>query len=122
MTKSPSDIKRAQKTSLLFRIITQLFVEATLDDERLQGIAVSHVKLSPDKSYCYVFFVVPGGKKEFEEKLPFMKLFKPSLRAAIAKQINSRYTPQIVFKFDEEEEKTRKVNDLIDQLKEKGEL
>lgn len=122
MTKSVSDIKRAQKASLLFRLISNLFLEASIDDDRVKGLCISQIKLSPDKSYCYVFFYAIGGKKEFDEKFPFLKLYKPSLRAAIAKEINSRYTPEIVFKFDEVEEKSRKINDLIDRLKEKGEL
>jgi len=122
MTKSVYDIKRAQKTSLLFRLISKLFLEASIDDEKVSGLYISHVKLSPNKSHCYVFFSSVNGKKEFEEKFSSLLLYKPSLRAAIAKEVNSRYTPDIIFKFDEEGEKSRKINDLIDKLKEKGEL
>jgi len=122
MNKSVYDIKRAQKISLLFRIISKLFLETIMDDVRVQGLYVNHVKLSPDKSHCYVFFAAAGGKEEFDAKFPFLKLYKPSLRAAVAKEINGRYTPQISFKFDEGEEKSRKVSDLIDQLKDKGEF
>lgn len=122
MVKSVCDIKRAQKTSLLFRLISKLFLEASIDDEHVRGLCITRIELSPDKSHCYVLFFSPGGKKEFEEKFSALQLYKPSLRAAIAKEVNGRYTPQIIFRFDETEEKSQRINQLIDDLKAKGEL
>ena len=104
MTKV-SDIKRAQKASLLLKAISQLYWEATRDDKELLGLFISRVELSQDKGMCYVFFYTPEGQEFFKEKLQTLKLYKPSLRAALAKQIPGRYTPDIIFKFDAQQKK-----------------
>lgn len=120
--KRVSDIKRAQKESLLLRTISKLFVETVIDDTDLQGFYVNRVALSPDKSHCYVYFCSTGGKDEFETKLEKLKLYKPSLRAALSKEIASRYTPQITFKFDTCQAKVQRMDELLEDLKKKGEL
>ncbi|MFS8506767.1 MAG: ribosome-binding factor A [Candidatus Babeliales bacterium] len=88
----------------------------------LRGFCINRVMLSPDKGHCYVFFATIGGVEEFNEKLNRLKLYKPSLRAALAKEINGRYTPDITFKFDAAQEKTNRVEELLEDLKRKGDL
>ena len=122
MSDSTKDIKRAQKERLLLREISQLFMKAAMDDPSLEGVFVSRIALSPDKGLCYIYFYTPAGKDVFNEKLEVLKLYKPSLRSALAKAIPSRYTPDLLFKFDEVFEKEAKINALLDQLKGEGEL
>jgi ribosome-binding factor A len=120
--KRVSDIKRSQKEALFLRTISNLFLQATLDDALLRGFCINRVTLSPDKGHCYVFFATLGGIEEFNEKLNRLKLYKPSLRAALAKEINGRYTPEITFKFDAAQEKTNRIEELLEDLKRKGDL
>ncbi|NBP02710.1 MAG: hypothetical protein EBU90_21840 [Proteobacteria bacterium] len=120
--KRVSDIKRSQKEALFLRTISNLFLQVTLDDALLRGFCINRVMLSPDKGHCYVFFATIGGVEEFNEKLNRLKLYKPSLRAALAKEINGRYTPDITFKFDAAQEKTNRVEELLEDLKRKGDL
>lgn len=122
MNKRITDIKRAQKISLLFRAISKLFLEASIDNKELSSFYVNRVELSPDKSHCYVFFCAIGGEAEFEKKINTLKLYKPSMRAALSKQINSRYTPQLTFKFDSCQEKVQRIEHLLQDLKDKGDL
>jgi ribosome-binding factor A len=115
--KRVSDIKRAQKTSLLLRAISTLFSQAAMDHKELASFYVNRVELSPDKSNCYVFFCAIGGEEEFKKNKGTLILYKPSLRAALAKQINSRYTPQIIFKFDTVHDKVQRVEQLLEDIK-----
>lgn len=115
-------IKQAQKESLLLREISSLLVKGSLDDPRLAGLTITRVSLSSDKSACSVFFYNPGGHEEFKKLLEVLKLYKPSLRTALAKSIKSRYVPELIFKFDDQYEKEEKMNKILDALKEKGEL
>lgn len=115
-------IKKAQKERLLFREISNLFMKAAQEDSRLQGLTINRVKLSPDKGMCYVYFYTPQGEAHFDTLLPFLTLYKPSLRTALAKTITARYTPNLLFKFDDQFEKEDKVNNLIEKLKTKGQI
>ncbi len=121
--KKVYEIKRAQKASLLLRTISTLFSAAVRDDVSLHGVTINRVELAPDKSTCYVYFYTAEGEESFNEKLlSRLILYKPSLRAALAKEIASRYTPELVFKFDNAFEKGLRIETLISGLKDKGEL
>lgn len=120
MTKQT--IKRAQKESYFFREIANLFMQIAMDDPRLAGIFINKVVLSPDGGTCSVLFLSPDGKENFEKKLSTLILYKPSLRSALAKMSHGRYTPNLIFRYDEGHEKTERINTLIDQLKKEGKL
>ena len=123
MCASISEIKKAQKESLLFKEISKLYMQVSMDDPRLAGLFINRVKLSPDKSHCTVYFYTPEGQEHFNNVLEILKLYKPSLRKALATGIKARYTPEIVFKFDKTFEKQSRLEKLLDTIKEseKGE-
>src|SRR5690606_2542712 len=116
------DINRAQRESYFFREIANLFMQITIDEPRLHGIFINKVTLSPDGGTCVVLFLSQSGKQEFEEKLQTLILYKPSLRAALAKTSHGRYTPNLIFRYDEGHEKTEKINNLLERLKNEGKL
>lgn len=122
MSETVKRIKQAQKESLLLREISSLFMKASADDTRLMSLTITRVAISSDKGYCSIYFYTPGGISEFEKLLEVLKLYKPSLRTALARSIKARYVPQLIFKFDEQYEKEEKMNKLLDALKEKGQL
>lgn len=114
---STQTIKKSQKESLIFKAIAQLFAQTTQDDPRLLGVSVNRVKLSDDKGVATVFFYTPGGLAEFQEKLSFILLYKSSLRRALARTINSRYTPELIFKYDTNFEKQQRIDGLLEKIK-----
>ncbi|MEX0939813.1 MAG: ribosome-binding factor A [Candidatus Babeliales bacterium] len=115
------DRKRAQKERLLFREISQLFLHLTLDDARLREITLSRLSLSPDKSMCTIYFYTPQGESYFKDVLEILKLYKPSLRKAIAEKIDARYTPELRFTFDSHYEKQERFEQLMEKIKDEGE-
>lgn len=117
MTSSVPNVKRAQKESLFFREISKLFMQATMDDKRLQGLFVNRVHLSPDKGLCTVFFYTAQGEEYFNEQLSILTLYKPSLRKALASTIKGRYVPDLIFKFDKQFEKQQRIEELIEQVR-----
>lgn len=115
--QSVRDIKRAQKEKLILRHVADLFHQAALDEPRIKDLFVNRVTLSPDKSICTVYFYTVHGKEFFDEKLEFLKLYKPSLRKAMATAIQSRYVPDFRFKFDEAYEKQEQLEQLFETIK-----
>jgi ribosome-binding factor A len=111
------DIKKAQKERLLFKELSALFLQLTQEDSRLQGLWITKVALSPDKGLCYVFLFSADGKSKVESLLEILKLYKPSIRKAIAQSIAARYTPDIRFQYDDQYEKVEHINALIDRVK-----
>ena len=119
---SVSDIKRSQKESLLFREVASLFLQLTLDNPILSGLSITRTQLSSDKSVCKILFYHPEGKAKFDELLEVLKLYRPSVRKALADRVRFRYVPEILFKFDAEYSKQVRIDELFEKLKNKGEL
>jgi len=121
-SKRQQDVKHAQRESFLYREIAPLIMRLIADNPLLSPMFINRVKLSPDRGLATIFFHTPGGKEEFGKKLQTLILYKPSIRTAIAKAMESRYTPEIRFMFDESYEKQRGIDDLIETLKNEGKL
>jgi len=122
MSKQQQEIRKAQRESYFYREISTLFGRITIDEPRLQGLYINKVSLSSDGGTCVVLFLATNGREEFEEKLQTLILYKPSLRSALAKTSHGRYTPNLIFRYDEDQEKVDKINRLIDKLKDEGRL
>src|SRR5436309_8367 len=102
MSKQQQEIKKAQKESYFFKEIAQLFRQITIDEPSLNVLFINKVSLSSDGGKCVVLFLASNGRAEFEAKLPTLILYKPSLRAALAKTSHGRYVPNLVFRYDED--------------------
>jgi len=120
--KNTSSVRHAQRTALLLRELSALFLQITQDNEKLRELYVSRVKLSPDGGMCVIFFHSSGGLEAFERLRPELVLYKPSMRSALAKLVHSRRVPDLRFVYDEEFDKHQRVDDLIEKLKQEGKL
>jgi ribosome-binding factor A len=117
-----SQIKKEQKESLLFKEISDLFLKTTIDDKSLSGLFLTRVSLSQDKGFCTIYFYSTQGKDYFQSVFETLKLYKPSLRKALSQKIKGRYVPELKFAFDDQFEKTQKVEELFEKLKRDGQL
>lgn len=117
MDNKVSSIKKSQKESLFLKEFSALFLEITKDHPDLMGLFITRASLNDKKSVCTFYFYSDLGKEDFESKLDILKLYKPSIRTALAKKINARYTPEIRFGFDSQFEKELRVNALLDKVK-----
>ena len=112
-----SNIKRSQKESLLLKELSKMLYELMLDDKELSGLFINRVELSKNKGACIVYFYDPQGPTIFEVKKKHLILYKPSLRKAIAMTLNGRYTPELVFAYDEQFEKQQRIENILEKVK-----
>lgn len=116
------EVKHAQRESFLLRELSELFLRVALNDPLLQDYYITHVKLSPNRGHCEIFFHTPRGFQVFKEHLSALILYKPSLRSALSKALQTRYTPDLTFMYDEGIDKQNKMEDLFRKLEEEGKL
>jgi ribosome-binding factor A len=112
------NIKREQKKSFLFRELSALVHEITIEEPKLSSLFVTRVEMSRDSGILYVYFSSHKDKADFDTGLELLKLYKPSVRKALAEALASRYVPDLVFRYDESKEKERHINALLDKIKE----
>src|ERR1700689_1067793 len=113
-----ADIKRERKKSLFLREITVLIQDLASQEAAVAAVYVSHVDISANSGICYVYFASykEPGEEIFEKAASVLKLYKPSLRKALAGRIRSRYTPDLLFLYDKAKEKERRINQLLDTV------
>lgn len=112
-----SHIKRSQKESLILRELSKMLHQLSLDDVELSGLFVNRIELSKKKGTCILYFYDPNGIESYRSKIGRLILYKPSLRKGIASALDSKYTPELRFEFDEQYEKQLKIENLLEKVK-----
>ncbi len=91
-------------------------ISLELKNPHLTGlISVSKVKTSPDLKYARVF-VTMINEKDKKENLRVLKQSSGFIRSLIAKRINMRYTPELVFEFDDSIEYGARIDEIINKI------
>lgn len=95
------------KSNRMYKIDEELkkeisnIISLELKNPHLTGlISVTSVKTTPDLRYARVFVSMIGCKSQ-KENLAILKKSSGFIRSLIAKEVNLRITPELVFEFDE---------------------
>ena len=88
-------------------------ISTELKNPHLTGlISVSKVKTTPDLRYAKVYVTMINEKSK-KENLSILKKSSGFIRSEIAKKINLRYTPELVFEFDESLEYGTRIDEIL---------
>lgn len=110
----PKRVAEAIKNELTLLLLQQVA------DPRLTGVTVSRVEVAPDLKQARIFFTVPVGR-ESGPALKGMQRAKGFFRSHLAKMLNLRYTPELLFYFDNLNEEMQRIDSLLRQIeKERG--
>lgn len=91
-------------------------ISLELKNPHLTGlVSVSKVKTSPDLKYARVY-VTMINEKDKKENLRVLKQSSGFIRSLIAKRINMRYTPELVFEFDDSIEYGARIDEIINKI------
>jgi ribosome-binding factor A len=86
-------------------------------DPRLAGALISRVVVTPDLKQAKVYFTVPTGK-DSGPALKGMNRAKGFFRSRVAKTLNLRYTPELLFYYDNLNEEVERIDTLFRQIEE----
>lgn len=87
-----------------------------LKDPNITGlISVTKVKITPDLKYAKVYVSILNAKSN-EKTLQGLKDSSGFIRTQIAKTVNLRITPQLVFEIDDSIEYGMKIDSIIKEL------
>tara|TARA_B100000941_G_scaffold280964_1_gene247934 strand:- start:381 stop:719 length:339 start_codon:yes stop_codon:yes gene_type:complete len=97
-------------------ILARVFLADKLHDKRLNGVTITHVKLSADLETARVYFRVyqVEHKESAQKGLDSCKGF---LRSELAGKLKIRRTPQLFFTYDDSIEKGSRIEELLRQAK-----
>jgi len=81
-------------------------------DPRLIDVSFSHVVVAPDLKQAKVYFVLPVGG-DSKKALQALKKARGFFRSRLAKAMNLRYTPELVFFYDSVNEEVNRIDELF---------
>jgi len=93
--------KRSSRVAEAIRNELAILLISKVRDPRLQGVNISRVEVPDDLSLARIFFTVMGGKKEIKEAGIGLERSKGFMRSHIAKTLNLRFTPALIFRYDD---------------------
>ena len=122
----PSNSGRMNKINEELKKVISNIISVDLKNPHLTGlITVTKVDTSPDLKIAYVYVSMIGCKSN-KENLSILKKASGFVRSSLARKVNLRTTPEIVFMFDESIEYGAKIDEILknitkDMKKDKGE-
>ena len=81
------------------------------------NITITEVNVSPDLKNAKVYVMPLGGKNKLDV-LNSLNKVSGRFKKIISSNISLRQTPKLVFKIDETFEYAKKINDILDKIKE----
>ena len=111
-----SEQKRSSRVAEAIRNELATLLLSKVRDPRLLGVSISRVEVPDDLSVARVFFTVFGGKKEIKEAGKGLESAKGFMRSHIAKTLNLRFTPAILFRYDDVVEKVAELEEIFQEI------
>jgi ribosome-binding factor A len=108
--------RRVLKAAEAIREVVGMAILADLKDPRIQNVTVTHVEVSPDMRQAKVHVSVMGDEKAQQLSLHGLQSAAGFLQQKIAKRIDTRYTPRIMFELDMGVKKSIAIAKLLDEV------
>jgi ribosome-binding factor A len=86
-------------------------------DPRLNAVTFSQVVVTPDLKLAKVYFVLPVGGDQ-KQVGTALKKARGFFRSRLAKALNLRYTPDLVFYYDNVNEEVDRIDELLQEIAE----
>lgn len=113
----PKNNNRQGRIDEEFRKELSQLISFELKEPSVTGmVSVTKVKVTPDLKYAKVFVSILNSKN-VKETLAGLKKSSGFLRSELAKRINLRNTPELVFELDESLEYGARIDKIINDLK-----
>jgi ribosome-binding factor A len=92
--------RRLQKAAEAIREVVGMAILADLKDPRIRDVTVTYVEVAPDMRQAKVHVSVMGDESKQQLSLRGLQNAAGFLQSKVAKRIDTRYTPRLVFVLD----------------------
>ncbi|MGH7798893.1 MAG: 30S ribosome-binding factor RbfA [Candidatus Binatia bacterium] len=102
---------------LLLEVIAEL-LRREIHDPRLQWLNLTAVKMSKDLRQAKVYFNLLGDAGDKNEVTAGLKSASGFIRSKVGKKLDLRFVPAIDFVYDDSEDEARRIDALLNKVKE----
>lgn len=113
MSKNEARLGRVNEE--LMKAISHIITYELKNPDVTGMISVTRVKVTPDLKYAKVYVSLLNSKS-IEKTMKGLKESAGFMRSQVAKTVNLRITPELVFEYDDSMEHGEKIDNLLEQI------
>lgn len=113
MSKNEARLGRVNEE--LMKAISHIITYELKNPDVTGMISVTRVKVTPDLKYAKVYVSILKPKS-VEETMKGLKESAGFIRSQVAKTVNLRITPELVFEYDDSIENGEKIDNILKQI------
>ena len=112
------DYQRSDRVgNLLLEVVAEL-LRREIHDPRLQWINLTGVKVSKDLRHAKIYFNLLGTAADKNTVAAGLKSAAGFIRSKVGRKLNLRFVPAIDFVYDDSEDEARRIDALLNTVKE----
>ena len=93
--------RRTLKAAEAIRVVVATSLLMETKDPRVQGVTITKVEVTADMRQAKVYFTVLGGESKERNALRGLQSAAGFLQSKVARRIDTRYTPTLLFAIDQ---------------------
>ena len=110
-------MQRAQRLEQDVKVALSQIISYEVKEPSVTGlISVTDVKITPDQKYAKVYVSILNSKS-IGKTMEGLKESSGFIRSQVAKNINLRITPELIFELDDSLEYGAKIDSILNELK-----
>jgi ribosome-binding factor A len=108
--------RRLLKAAEAIREVVGMAILADLQDPRIRDVTVTGVEVAPDMRQAKVYVSVMGNESKQNLSLRGLQSAAGYLQSKVAKRIDTRYTPKLLFVLDQGVKKQIEVSEILGRV------
>lgn len=109
-------LKRPKRVAHLIQKEISAILQKRIKNPHLGFVTITGVKVTDDLQHAKVYFTVYGSEQERISTEELLKRMTSFVRYHVGQRIRLRYTPEIVFQYDETIERAARIDELINKI------
>ena len=108
--------KRSVRVADVIRKELSMFFLQKVRDQKLSDVTVTNVRVTDDMKNARIFYTVYGDQKNRRQAAEALKRATGFVRSHLAKILNLRYTPALIFEYDTKADKVEELDQLFAEI------
>lgn len=104
---------RSARVGGVIREILSDILRKGIKDPRLEKVTITGVKVADDLKHARIFFVISDGKTGADRVIQGFKSAMGFIKRTLARELQLRYMPELVFQYDESFDYSDRINSLL---------
>jgi ribosome-binding factor A len=113
--------RRLLKAAEAIREVVGMAILTDLQDPRIRDVTVTGVEVAPDMRQAKVYVSVMGNETKQNLSLSGLQSAAGFLQSKVAKRVDTRYTPKLLFVLDQGVKKSIEISQILGRVLHEGE-